>query len=50
MGFGAKIESKREEDIPAKILAQILPEDLLKYGLIPGICRQTAGDRHIVAS
>ena len=34
IGFGAKIESKREEDI-GKILAQILPQDLLKYGLIP---------------
>ncbi len=34
IGFGAKIESKREEDI-GKILAQILPQDLLKYGLLP---------------
>jgi len=34
IGFGAKIESKKEEDI-GKILAQVLPQDLLKYGLIP---------------
>jgi ATP-dependent Clp protease ATP-binding subunit ClpX len=34
IGFGAKIESKREEDI-GKVLAQVLPQDLLKYGLIP---------------
>ncbi|HHW48719.1 MAG TPA: ATP-dependent Clp protease ATP-binding subunit ClpX [Clostridiaceae bacterium] len=34
MGFGAKIESPREKDI-GEILKQILPQDLLKFGLIP---------------
>jgi ATP-dependent Clp protease ATP-binding subunit ClpX len=34
MGFGADVQSNVEKDIGA-ILKQILPEDLLKYGLIP---------------
>lgn len=34
MGFGAEIQSKEELDIGA-LLKMILPEDLLKYGLIP---------------
>ena len=34
MGFGAEVQSNVEKDIGA-ILKQILPEDLLKYGLIP---------------
>ncbi|MGI6176217.1 MAG: ATP-dependent Clp protease ATP-binding subunit ClpX [Christensenellales bacterium] len=34
MGFGAEVLGKKEKDIGA-ILSQILPEDLLKYGLIP---------------
>ncbi|MGI6668550.1 MAG: ATP-dependent Clp protease ATP-binding subunit ClpX [Acetivibrionales bacterium] len=34
IGFGAKIESRREMDI-GEILSHILPQDLLKYGLIP---------------
>ena len=34
MGFGAEVQSKVEKDIGA-ILKNILPEDLLKYGLIP---------------
>jgi len=34
IGFGAKIESKKDEDI-GQILSKILPQDLLKYGLIP---------------
>jgi len=34
MGFGAEIQPKQERKI-GEILAQILPEDLLKYGLIP---------------
>jgi len=34
MGFGAKIESTKEMDI-GKMLKEILPQDLLKYGLIP---------------
>ncbi|MGL5345944.1 MAG: ATP-dependent Clp protease ATP-binding subunit ClpX [Peptostreptococcaceae bacterium] len=34
LGFGAKIESKKEMDL-GKIYAQILPEDLLKFGIIP---------------
>jgi len=34
MGFGAEIAGKKEEKI-GQILAQIMPEDLQKYGLIP---------------
>ena len=34
LGFGAKIESKKEMDL-GKIYAQVLPEDLLKFGIIP---------------
>jgi len=34
IGFGAKIESQKEKDM-GEILAQILPQDLLRYGLIP---------------
>ena len=34
LGFRAKIESKKDRQI-GDILAQIMPEDLLKYGFIP---------------
>jgi len=34
IGFGAKIESKKDEDI-GQVLSKILPQDLLKFGLIP---------------
>ncbi len=34
MGFGQEIRSQREQDA-GEILAQVQPEDLLKYGLIP---------------
>jgi ATP-dependent Clp protease ATP-binding subunit ClpX len=34
MGFGAKIESTKEKDL-GNILMSILPQDLLKFGLIP---------------
>ena len=34
MGFGADVQSQTEKDI-GKLLTQILPEDLLKFGLIP---------------
>ncbi len=34
IGFGANVESKKEKDI-GEILSQILPQDLLKFGLIP---------------
>ncbi len=34
LGFGAKVQSNTEKDIGA-VLKDILPEDLLKYGLIP---------------
>lgn len=34
MGFGAKIESQKNVDL-SEILKNILPQDLLKYGLIP---------------
>ncbi len=34
MGFGAEIQSKKEKDI-GKLLKDIMPGDLLKFGLIP---------------
>ncbi len=34
IGFGAKVESKKDKDI-GEILSHILPQDLLKFGLIP---------------
>lgn len=34
MGFGAEIQSKKEKDI-GKLLKEIMPGDLLKFGLIP---------------
>lgn len=34
IGFGAVIESKKDKDI-GEILSHILPQDLLKFGLIP---------------
>lgn len=34
LGFGAEIKSQKEKNI-GEILANILPEDLLKFGLIP---------------
>lgn len=34
MGFGAEIESKVQKDV-GEVLKNILPEDLLKFGLIP---------------
>ncbi|TCT14653.1 ATP-dependent Clp protease ATP-binding subunit ClpX [Natranaerovirga pectinivora] len=34
MGFGAKIETKKEREV-GEILSHLLPQDLLKFGLIP---------------
>jgi ATP-dependent Clp protease ATP-binding subunit ClpX len=34
MGFGAEVKAKEDKDI-GEILKHILPEDLLKYGMIP---------------
>lgn len=34
LGFGAKIESKTDMDI-GKLYSQVIPDDLLKFGLIP---------------
>jgi len=34
LGFGANVESRKDKDI-GEILAKILPQDLLKFGLIP---------------
>lgn len=34
MGFGADVKGKKEKQI-GQILSQVLPQDLLKYGLIP---------------
>ncbi len=34
LGFGADVRSKKDQNV-GELLAQILPEDLLKFGLIP---------------
>jgi len=34
LGFGAKIESKKDKDV-GELLKDLLPQDLLKFGLIP---------------
>jgi len=34
MGFGAQVQSRKEKDL-GQLFDQILPEDLLKFGLIP---------------
>ena len=34
MGFGANVQTKKEKDL-GELYSQIMPEDLLKYGLIP---------------
>jgi ATP-dependent Clp protease ATP-binding subunit ClpX len=34
MGFGAELRSKRDDDL-SMLLPQLLPEDLIKFGLIP---------------
>ncbi len=34
LGFGAKIESNKDKDV-GELLKEILPQDLLKFGLIP---------------
>ena len=34
VGFGAEVKSKDEQDL-GEILAQVMPEDFLKFGLIP---------------
>ncbi|NLM77234.1 MAG: ATP-dependent Clp protease ATP-binding subunit ClpX [Ruminococcaceae bacterium] len=34
IGFGAVVESRKEKDI-GQVLADVMPQDLLKYGLIP---------------
>ncbi|WP_159442159.1 AAA family ATPase, partial [Clostridioides difficile] len=34
MGFGAEIQSKEAKDV-GELLKNVLPEDLLKFGLIP---------------
>lgn len=34
LGFGAKIEGKKDVDL-GKLYAQVVPDDLLKFGLIP---------------
>lgn len=34
MGFGAAVESKKDIDV-GKIFAEVLPHDIVKYGLIP---------------
>lgn len=35
IGFGAKVESEKQKATESELLAQIEPEDLIKFGLIP---------------
>jgi len=35
IGFGAKLKSKEEKENVSKLLSDVEPEDLIKYGLIP---------------
>ena len=44
MGFGSEIKGKEEEQTD-RLLAQIEPHDLMKYGLIPRVDRPSAGYR-----
>ena len=43
MGFGAEIVSNVNKDL-AEIYKKILPEDLLKYGLIPEFVGRVPGN------
>ena len=45
MGFGAKVQGRRERKV-GQILAEVQPEDLLRYGLIP----ELVGRLPVVAS
>ncbi len=45
MGFGAKLQGRRERKV-GQILAEVQPEDLLRYGLIP----ELVGRLPVVAS
>ena len=45
IGFGAKIHSKKEKDL-SRILHEVQPHDLLKFGLIP----ELVGRLPIIAS
>ena len=44
VGFGATIRSKLEKDM-GELLVQVLPEDLLKFGLIPEFVGRLPGHR-----
>jgi ATP-dependent Clp protease ATP-binding subunit ClpX len=37
MGFGASIEAKKEEFESSEVISRVLPEDLVRHGLIPEI-------------
>ena len=45
LGFGAELKSKFEIDA-SDGFADVMPEDLIKFGLIPGVHRPAAGDHH----
>ena len=44
VGFGAKLR-RAADHTPDDLFAQVLPEDLLKFGLIPEFVGRLAGDR-----
>ena len=44
LGFGAEVRSKAEIDTQDHF-AEVMPEDLIKFGLIPGVHRSSAGRR-----
>ncbi len=35
MGFGAQIRSKSDFEVSSAVLGDVMPEDLLKFGMIP---------------
>ena len=41
IGFGAEVASKEEQNV-GELFKQVMPEDLIRYGLIPGVCRTCA--------
>jgi ATP-dependent Clp protease ATP-binding subunit ClpX len=45
LGFKAEIKSQKSRDVGV-VLEQAEPQDLIKFGLIPGVRRPPAGDGH----
>ena len=45
MGFGAEVAGPDARQTPGELLAEVEPDDLLKFGLDPGVRRAPAGGR-----